>query len=193
MGKGAEGTAIPLAGVEVHQPRRIGDRPRRPEHQRIDGAVDSGIRARAHRQACHNDQRQPACGRDVANSLAEIVLEHGEVLRVVKHLTLFQLDRQHAEGDGLSDRRDLVAGDARDRRAVSARRDERSLVPATTATATAEALGALSRRRRFPAQVPRNPAKPDGLVEIQLADLLAGIVGDVQHQLVVTEDCRLTL
>ena len=91
MGKGTKSTAIPLAGVEVHQPRRIGDRPRCPEHQRIDGAVDRGIGASTHRQACHNDQRQPARGRDVANGLAKIGREHGEVLRGLKVLMVLMV------------------------------------------------------------------------------------------------------
>src|SRR5262245_51793610 len=88
---------------------------------------------------------------------------------------LLQFDRQHAERDGLPDRGHLVAGDARDRGAVSPGGDERSLVAASASATTAEALSTLSRRRRFTAQVPRNATEPGGLVEIQLADLAAGV------------------
>src|SRR4051812_21485294 len=110
---------------------------------------------------------------------------------------LLQIQRHHAEGLGLANRRDLVPRNTGDRGPVAAGfycgTDVAAPAEPAAASAAPGAAAALVGgilRRRLAAQVPRDAAQAGRLVEIQLANLLAVVVGDVQHQLLVARDAR---
>src|SRR6478672_8790258 len=96
---------------------------------------------------------------------------------------LLQLDRNHVERNRLANRREPVAVQAVDRRAIPPRGDRRALQAAAAETAEAGLRGA--RRRRIGAQVPGEAAQSRRLVQIETADLTSALVGNRQHQLLL--------